>query len=103
MSEVTAEQARAASEVLRALQHPPNVWTQGDSESMGRSARILDDIAKRMEREQAEKAKRDKRIEELAGKMRLAAIEGAAGEHWESAARWLIKAHPSLLDEDGER
>lgn len=107
MSGVTAEQARAAAEVLRVFQFTPNVWTQGESETMGRSARILDDIAKRMEREQAEKAKRDKRVDRLS--------DDAIESIWpgidfppvremsavKSTVRYLLDRYPSLLDETG--
>lgn len=106
MSEVTAEQARAAAEVLRVFQFSPNVWTQGESETMGRSARILDDIANRMEREQAEKAKRDKLVEELAEELCMvigwASWADSSREGYRRAARHLLDRYPSLLDEGGE-
>jgi hypothetical protein len=108
MSETTPEQAKAAAEVLRAFQMPPHVWTQSESEAMGRSARILDGIAGRLEREQAAKAKRDKRIEELADLLfRFRSDYPTIGDYSMSKASGyhryatvFLDRYPCLLDED---
>lgn len=88
MSELTPERIRDAAEVVDLLYGNTNLVV---------SAKNMRQVADRRDRQ----AKVDKRIEELAGKMRYAAITGDAGKHWESAAAWLLARYPSLLDETG--
>lgn len=94
MSEVTAEQAKGALEVMRELGLTgAGVWVRIK----------LEEHIKRLEREQAREAKREERIVELADE--LARIIPEARDigtpAWCSIARNLTELHPSLLDETG--
>ncbi|OCB56144.1 hypothetical protein A5722_14710 [Mycobacterium vulneris] len=69
MTDLTPERIRDAAEVVRAFSVPPHVWTGGEHDGMARAAILLDNIAVRREREQAEEAKRDKRIKQLTNEL----------------------------------
>jgi len=100
--DVTPAEARAAARVLRRLNE--HEFTGGDRIEHGVWAPGgLDAYADRIEATQAEKAKRDKRVEELAGELRQIGRELPRLVTWEDTAAFLLDRYPSLLDEDGER
>lgn len=102
MTQFTPEEIRDAAAVVRAYGAPPHIRTQSETETLFRTARILDDIATRTEREQAEQAQRKKRIEQLAAE--LWTIAGGYGPLAQSGhrdfhldvARKLIERYPAL-------
>lgn len=104
MTQFTPEEIRDAAAVVRAYGAPPHVRTQSETETLFHTARILDDIATRTEREQAEQAQRKKRIEQLAAE--LWTIAGGYGPLAESGrrdfhidvARKLIDRYPALAE-----
>jgi len=92
--EPTAEELRAAAAVIRKmnshpLYHEETAW----------SPNALDNHASFLEDKQAQKAKRDKRIEELEAEL----YDMCLGCSWKTIAEKLLTRYPSLLDEDGER
>jgi len=102
VTEVTAEQARAAAEVLRALNAQER--TGGDRIEHGVWAPGgLDAYADRLERERAAEAKREKRIDKLATDLALIMpeVRNLGFPAWRSIARHLTQLYPSLLDEKG--
>jgi len=100
MSQVTAEQARAAAEVIRKLNRMPTYH-----EECAWSPNALENHAAYLEREQAEKARGDKRVEELAAEVLAAERDpNSLFATWERrVAVFLLDRYPSLLNEGGER
>lgn len=114
MNAPTAEQARAAAETLTAY---ATKWLVGGTNLRPEGCRLSADelllYANRVDKEQAEKAKRDKRIEEIAellfvadgnlGLIRWSECESGSREDYIKMATAMIDCYPSLLDEDGEQ
>lgn len=109
MSEVTAEQAYAAADIVESLWRARGAVM---ADKCAFNAEQLRAVAENLDREQAEKAKRDKRIEELAQFVCDSQPDGAFSSDWNHTQfrrDWifltsaLLDRYPSLLDEDGER
>lgn len=99
VTEPTAQQLRDAAATIRQMNKHPLYF-----EGMSWSPAALEHHAVFKESEQAaEKAKRDRRIEELAGELRQIGRELPRLVTWEDTAAFLLDRYPSLLDEDGER
>jgi hypothetical protein len=102
--EVTVERVRTAAGVVRQL------FDEGYlSRHLVLNEVAIYEVADRLEREQAEKAKRDKRVEELARELHDVSFPSRTSMDpyfaplWEQAASALLDRYPSLLDEDGGR
>ncbi len=114
MSELTPEQVRAAADVVTIvadLKYPYTAKEDG-ADQIAVSAQTLRNYADAIEREQAEKAKRDKRVGELAEAMYASYSPRwhdnweycSTQENWRNVARLILDRHPYLLAEpmDGE-
>lgn len=95
MTQFTPEEIRDAAAVVRAYGSPPHVRTQAETETMFRTARMLDDIASRTEREQAEEANRQNRIEQLTDE--IVTIFNVRGK-WPDVASFMLDRYPALAD-----
>lgn len=96
MSAPTLEEVKAAAKVVGKL------FDYGYASRFApMDEEVIECIAERLEREQAENAKRDKHIEFLAKELRSIIPEADIGlPGWCSIARHLTQLHPCLLNED---
>lgn len=106
MSELTPERIRDAAEVLRQLDSGHAVYRTEYSWTPSQ----LDRKAAILEREQAEEAKREKRIKELAEEIRVVARRGPlnclayvgvnrdTNYAWDDLARALLDRYPALAE-----
>lgn len=106
MTQFTPEEIRDAAAVVRAYGAPPHVRLQSETETMFRTARMLDGIAARTECEQAEQAQREKRIEQLAAEILLFAggstpldtLTPRSRRIYIDTARQLLDRYPALAE-----